>query len=63
MTTGPDSDARIPGSGRGEPDIVIYPDSRKVGVNDRRPNGTGLKAMFRVSDSVEHYHGEEPPDA
>ena len=23
MTTGPDSDARIPGSGRGEPDIVI----------------------------------------
>jgi len=47
----------------GEPDIVIYPDSRKVGVNERRPDGTGLKAMFRLSDAVEHHQGEEPPDA
>jgi uncharacterized cupin superfamily protein len=51
----------------GEPDIVIYPDSGKVGAFERRPQGDGLRAMFRMDDRVdyhdgEHYESERPPD-
>lgn len=45
----------------GEPDIVIYPDSGKLGAFERRPDGTGLNAMFRLSDEVDYYDGERPP--
>ncbi len=45
----------------GEPDIVIYPDSGKLGAFERRPRGGGLRAMFRMVDTVDYYEGERPP--
>jgi uncharacterized cupin superfamily protein len=43
------------------PDIVVYPDSRKLGANERRPDGGGLRAMFRLEDEVGYYERETPP--
>ena len=48
-------------STNGEPDVVAYPDSGKVGAFERRPDGSGLRAMFRLSDTVDYYDGEPPP--
>jgi uncharacterized cupin superfamily protein len=48
-------------STNGEPDIVLYPDSGKVGAAERRPDGSGLKLMFRASDAVDYWDGERPP--
>jgi hypothetical protein len=45
----------------GDPDIVIYPDSGKVGAFERLPDGGGLRAMFRVGDKVDYHEGEQPP--
>jgi uncharacterized cupin superfamily protein len=45
----------------GDPDIVIYPDSGKVGAFERLPDGGGLRAMFRADDSVDYHEGEQPP--
>jgi len=47
----------------GDPDIVLYPDSRKVGAFERLPQGGGLYALFRASDGVDYYEGEPPPEA
>jgi uncharacterized cupin superfamily protein len=44
-----------------EPDIVHYPDSGKVGAFERRRDGGGLRAMFRLADAVDYYEGEQPP--
>jgi uncharacterized cupin superfamily protein len=44
-----------------DPDIVLYPDSGKVGVFARRPQGGGLRALFRMDDAVDYYEGETPP--
>jgi uncharacterized cupin superfamily protein len=41
-----------------QPDIVVYPDSGKVGAFERRPDGTGLRLMFREADAVDYHHGE-----
>lgn len=49
-------------STNGEPDIVHYPDSGKVGAFERRPDGGGLRAMFRLADAVDYYEGEHPPE-
>jgi uncharacterized cupin superfamily protein len=48
-------------STHGEPDVVIYPDSGKVGVGERRPRGGGLRKWFRLDDAVDYYDGERPP--
>jgi uncharacterized cupin superfamily protein len=48
-------------SNHGEPDIVIYPDSGKLGAFERRPDGTGLWTMFRSEDGVGYWEGESPP--
>jgi uncharacterized cupin superfamily protein len=48
-------------SSSGEPDIVIYPDSGKLGAFERLPQGGGLWAMFRLSDTVDYHDGEQPP--
>jgi uncharacterized cupin superfamily protein len=48
-------------STNGEPDIVIYPDSGKLGANERLPDGGGLRAMFRMTDTVEYHEGERAP--
>lgn len=45
----------------GDPDIVIYPDSDKIGAFERMPQGGGLYALFRASDQVDYYEGERPP--
>jgi uncharacterized cupin superfamily protein len=42
----------------GEPDIVIYPDSGKLGAAERAPEGGGLRAFFRLVDEVDYYEGE-----
>jgi uncharacterized cupin superfamily protein len=42
-------------------DIVVYPDSAKLGVFERRPEGGGVHEMFRLADAVDYYDGEEPP--
>lgn len=48
-------------STNGDPDVVIYPDSDKLAANERLPRGGGLKAMFRLSDTVDYHDGERPP--
>ncbi len=45
-------------SSHGRPDVVIYPDSDKIGVGERLPKGGGLRAFFRRSDGVEYFEGE-----
>ena len=45
-----------------QPDIVVYPESGKVGVFGREPDGSGLRAMFRLDDSVDYYEGENAPE-
>jgi uncharacterized cupin superfamily protein len=45
----------------GDPDLVVYPDSSKLGAFERRPDGGGLRAMFRLSDTVDYHEGEKPP--
>ncbi len=42
-------------------DIVVYPDSDKVGVFERRPEGGGLYELFRRGDAVDYLDGEDPP--
>jgi len=50
-------------SSTGEPDVVMYPDSGKVGVRERLPDDSGLRASFRMEHAVDYYEGEEPPPA
>ena len=45
----------------GEPDIVIQPDSGKIGVFERRPDGGGMRLLFRRADERDYYDGESPP--
>lgn len=49
-------------STNGEPDVVIYPDSGKVSAAERRPDGSGLRELFRMSDAVDYWEGEHPPE-
>jgi hypothetical protein len=44
----------------GEPDIVIRPDSGTLGAYERVPQGSGLRAVFRMVDTVDYYDGEQP---
>ena len=48
-------------STHGEPDIVFYPDSGKVGAAERLPTGGGVRLYFRESDGVDYYDGEHHP--
>ncbi len=50
-------------STNGEPDIVIYPDSGKLGAFERAPAGDGLRQLFRIDDAVDYYDREQPPAA
>jgi uncharacterized cupin superfamily protein len=45
------------------PDIVMYPDSGKVGAFERRPDGGGLRELFKLDDAVDYHDGETPPPA
>jgi uncharacterized cupin superfamily protein len=44
-----------------QPDIVVYPDSGKVGAFERRPEGGGLYRLFRDADAVDYWEGEPAP--
>lgn len=47
----------------GQPEIVVYPDEGKIGVNDRAqvPSGHGsINSYFRRGDAVDYYDGIEP---
>jgi len=41
-----------------QPDLVVYPESGKLGVFERKADGTGIRAMFRMDDAVDYYKGE-----
>jgi uncharacterized cupin superfamily protein len=41
-----------------QPDLVVYPDSGKLGAFERRADGGGLRELFRRSDAVDYYEGE-----
>ncbi len=45
-------------SSSGRPDVVVYPDSDKIGVGERLPRGGGLRAYFRRDDGVGYFDGE-----
>lgn len=45
----------------GAPDIVIYPDSDKLGAAERRPDGGGVWELYRRGDRVGYWDGEVPP--
>jgi uncharacterized cupin superfamily protein len=43
------------------PDVVIQPDSGKVGAFERLPEGGGLRMWFHPEDQREYIDGERPP--
>jgi uncharacterized cupin superfamily protein len=45
----------------GIPDVVIQPDSGKIGTFERRPDGGGLREWYRRADQVGYWEGERPP--
>jgi uncharacterized cupin superfamily protein len=49
-------------STNGEPDIVVRPDSGTLGAYERQVDGGGLRAVFRSSDAIDYYEGEQPPE-
>jgi uncharacterized cupin superfamily protein len=48
-------------SSHGRPDVVVYPDSEKIGVGERLPRGGGLRGFFHKADGVDYWSGEGPP--
>jgi len=50
-------------SSSGRPDVVVHPDSGKIGVGERLPKGGGLRGFFRRKARVDYWTGEEPPAA
>jgi uncharacterized cupin superfamily protein len=46
----------------GEPDVVVQPDSGKVGAFERRPEGGGMRLWFRDGDAVDYWEGETGPN-
>jgi uncharacterized cupin superfamily protein len=45
----------------GEPDVVLQPDSDKIGAFERRPDGGGLRIWFRRADARDYLDGEQRP--
>ncbi len=50
-------------SSHGRPDVVVYPDSDKIGVGERLPRGGGLRAFFKRDDGVGYFDGESLDEA
>ena len=46
------------------PEVVVYPDTRKVGASEQPPGGTreGLRGTFRADDAVDYWESESPPE-
>jgi uncharacterized cupin superfamily protein len=53
--------ARVLAVSTQKPDVVIYPDSGKLGAFERIPEGGGLYKLFRLDDEVDYWEGETPP--
>jgi uncharacterized cupin superfamily protein len=53
--------ARVLAVSTQKPDVVIYPDSGKLGAYERIPEGGGLYKLFRMDDEVDYWEGETPP--
>jgi uncharacterized cupin superfamily protein len=53
--------ARVLALSTQKPDVVIYPDSGKLGAFERLPEGGGLYKLFRLADEVDYWEGESPP--
>jgi len=49
-------------STNGDPDVVRYLDSGKVGVSERPPEGGGFAAYYLLDDEVDYYEGEARED-
>jgi uncharacterized cupin superfamily protein len=49
-------------STNGEPDLVIYPDSAKLGAAERLSAGGGFRKYFRLESAVDYYDRETPPE-
>lgn len=49
-------------SSSGRPDVIVYPDSNKVGVGERLPRGGGLRAFFSADAGVDYWHDEPPAE-
>jgi len=47
-------------SSSGRADVVVYPDSDKIGFGERRPHGGGMRAFFKRRDAVDYFEGEGP---
>jgi uncharacterized cupin superfamily protein len=56
-----DSTVRFLALSNQQSDIVVYPDSRKIGAFERRPQGGGIHSAFREQDAVDYYEGEQAP--
>jgi uncharacterized cupin superfamily protein len=50
-------------SSHGRPDVIVYPDSDKIGFGERRPKGGGLRAFFKRDDRVGYFEGESLEEA
>jgi uncharacterized cupin superfamily protein len=46
-------------SSSGRPDVIVYPDSDKIGFGERLPRGGGLRAFFKREDGVDYFDGEQ----
>jgi hypothetical protein len=46
----------------GLPDITVYPDSGKIGVAERHPDGGGFREFHRLDDAVDYWDGESVPE-
>ena len=46
------------------PEVALYPDSGKVLAREQPPGrpATGYRKLFRDSDEVDYWEGEQPPD-
>ena len=49
-------------STHGRADVVVYPDSNKLGAAERRPAGGGLHAFFDIDTEVDYWKGETAPE-
>jgi hypothetical protein len=38
---------------------VLYPDAGKVGISERRPDGSGFAAYFFAAQAVDYWDGVE----
>lgn len=59
LNRGDETAAFLAVSSHGRPDVVVYPDSDKIGVGERLPRGGGLRAFFKRDDGVDYFDGEQ----